>query len=290
MKPVPFDYIQPETWDEVIQALASTDNAKILAGGQSLVPLLNMRLARPDALVSLRHIPAIDHIDNEGPFLRVGAMVVQERFRCTVSHMAGFEALREGMEHIGHPQTRSTGTVAGSIAHADPSAELPLLLQIYRGAVDIMGPKGRRQVHACDLFLFPYTTLIEPDEALVSTIWPNTLPGTGSAFAEISRRRGDFALVAVACQVRLDEGGRVEDGVLGAAGVAGTPVTVDWPSELRGLSLSRDAIEFWIHSLDALLDPPDDLEASSTLRRRLTRHLAEQTVRDAQKRARGDQE
>lgn len=288
MKPVPFDYLLPETLDEVIEALSSTENAKILAGGQSLVPMLNMRLARPDALIALRHIPDLDGIEDDGQSLRVGAMVVQERFRHAVSGVSGFEALSGGMEHIGHPQTRSTGTVAGSIAHADPSAELPLLLQTYRGRVEIMGPTGRRQVPAHDLFLFPYTTLIEPRDVLVSIIWPKPLPRTGSAFAEISRRRGDFALVAVACQLRIDGEGRVEDGVLGAAGVAGTPLAVDIPADLKGAPLSEDGIAFWIQSLEALLDPPDDLEASSDLRRRLTHHLGEQTVMEAQRRARGD--
>lgn len=289
MKPVPFDYMLPETLDEVIEALSSSENAKILAGGQSLVPMLNMRLARPDALVSLRHVPGLDGIKDDGQSLRVGAMVVQERFRRAISNVLGFEALGEGMAHIGHPQTRSSGTVAGSLAHADPSAELPLLLQIYRGSVDIIGPLGARKVDARDLFLFPYTTLIEPQDVLVSTTWPRPMPGTGSAFAEISRRRGDFALVALACQLRLDEAGRLQDGVLGAAGVAGTPVSVDVPSDLKGTSLSREGIEYWIQSLEVLLDPPDDLEASSDLRRRLTRHLGEQTVMEAQRRARGDQ-
>lgn len=289
MKPVPFDYMLPETLDEAIEALSSGENAKILAGGQSLVPMLNMRLARPDVLISLRQIPDIDGMQDDGQSLRVGAMVVQERFRRAVSNVSGFEALSGGMEHIGHPQTRSAGTVAGSIAHADPSAELPLLLQIYRGSVEIMGPLGCRQVHARDLFLFPYTTLIEPHDVLVSTTWPKPLPGTGSAFAEISRRRGDFALVAVACQLRIDGEGRLADGALGAGGVAGAPVSVDLPADLKGAPPSPDGIEFWIQSLEALLDPPDDLEASSELRRRLTRHLGEETVMAAQTRARGEQ-
>ncbi len=288
MKPVPFDYVLPETLDELLEVLALGNNAKILAGGQSLVPMLNMRLARPDMLISLRRIPGLEGIEDEGQSLRVGAMVVQERFRRAVSGREGFDALSVGMEHIGHPQTRSTGTVAGSIAHADPSSELPLLLQVYRGSATIMGPSGLRNVEARDLFLFPYTTLIEPQEVVVSTSWPKPLRGTGSAFMEISRRRGDFALVAVACQIRINGERCLEDGVLGAAGVAGTPISVELPSHFKGQTLSEDVAQYWIQSLDPLLDPPNDLEASSGLRRHLVHQLGYQTVVEAERRAGGN--
>ncbi len=287
MKPVAFDYIRPESLDEVVEALTGVEDAKILAGGQSLVPMLNMRLARPGSLVSLRGVPGLDTMHQEVDGIHVGAMVTQERFRHAVSGYPGFEALNVGMQHIGHPQTRSTGTVSGSIAHADPSAELPLLLQVYRGSLDVLGPSGTREIEARDFFLFPYTTILEPEELLVSTRWPVPLPGIGSAFREFTRRRGDFALVAVACQLRVAQDRRIEDGVLGAAGVAGTPVIVDVPSDLKGRVLSGEAIDYWLTTLEPLLDPPDDLEASSALRRRLVRALVREAVMEAGHRSRG---
>lgn len=288
MKPVPLDYIRPASFDELMETLAEGDDAKILAGGQSLIPMLNMRLARPRQVIALRGIPGLDTLSETGDSLRVGAMVVQERLRRAVLGHAGFEALSIGIEHIGHPQTRSTGTVAGSIAHADPSAELPLLLHVYRGSVQVLGPSGSRDIAAADFFSFPYTTALDPQDVLVSACWPKPLPGTGSAFREFARRRGDFALVAVACQLRLGPDQCVKDGVLGVAGAAGTPVSVDLPPALEGQVLSPEGIEHWLETLDPFLDPPDDLEASSSLRRRLVHRLGMETVIEAKRRAGGE--
>lgn len=288
MKPAAFDYIRPESLDEVVEALSNVEDPKILAGGQSLVPMLNMRLARPGSVIALRGVPGLDNIHREVDSIRVDAMVSQERFRRAMSGYLGFEALSVGMEHIGHPQTRSTGTVCGSIAHADPSAELPMLLHVYRGSLNVLGPAGIRVIEARDFFLFPYTTTLDPQEVLVSARWPMPLDGTGSSFREFARRRGDFALVAVACQLQMDQNQRLVDGVLGVAGVAGTPIAVDLPKDLKGWALSNEAIDDWLQTLEPLLDPPDDLEASSALRRRLVRTLGRESLIEAEHRARGD--
>ena len=288
MKPAPFDFIRPESLDDVVSILSHTEDAKLLAGGQSLIAMMNMRLARPRALVTLHGVPGLDTIDEQDDVVIVGAMVVQERMRSLMSHRPEFRALAEGIGYIGHPQTRSAGTVGGSVAHADPSAELPLLLQVYRGSVQTVGPSGSRHILAEEFFRFPFTTALDPDEILVATHWPIPKIASGGAFREFARRRGDFAIVAVACHVSIDRDQRIIDGTLGTAGAAGTAMSVNLPSELRGQSLTTDEAKvYWLEKLMPLLDPPDDLEASSDLRRTLIRTLGLEVMAEAFIRAQG---
>ncbi|PSR32718.1 MAG: molybdopterin dehydrogenase [Sulfobacillus benefaciens] len=287
MKPAPFDFIRAESVDDVIAILSHTEDAKILAGGQSLVAMMNMRLARPSTLVTLRGVPGLDAIEEKDGVVTVGAMVVQERLRSMMGHRQEFGALAEGIGYIGHPQTRSMGTVGGSIAHADPSAELPLLLQVYRGSVKTAGPSGVRQIAAEDFFQFPFSTALEPEEIMVATHWPVPIMSSGGSFREFSRRRGDFAIVAVACHISIEHQ-RLVDGRLGAAGVAGTAVAVDLPADLRGQPLITDeAATHWLETLMPHLDPPDDLEASSVLRRTLVETLGREAMAEAWVRAGG---
>ena len=278
MKPAPFDFIRPESVDDIISILSHTADAKLLAGGQSLIAMMNMRLARPSALVTLHGVPGLDAIEEKDGAVTVGAMVVQERMRCLMSRRREFGALAEGIGYIGHPQTRSAGTVGGSIVHADPSAELPLLLQVYRGSLETVGPSGSRHIAAEEFFQFPFTTALAPDEILVATHWPVPTISSGGSFREFARRRGDFAIVAVACHISIEDR-RLIDGRLGAAGVAGKAVTVDLPPDLRGRPLiTEEAATYWLEMLMPLLDPPDDLEASSDLRRTLVRTLSREVV------------
>ena len=287
MKPASFDFIRPESVDDVVSILSHIEDAKLLAGGQSLIAMMNMRLARPSALVTLRRVPGLDAIEEKDGVVTVGAMVVQERMRAMVSHRPEFRALAEGMGYIGHPQTRSTGTVGGSIAHADPSAELPLLLQVYRGSVEVAGPSGSHHIAAENFFQFPFTTVLEPDEIVVATHWPVPTINSGGSFREFARRRGDFAIVTVYCHVSIEDR-RLIDGRLGAAGVAGAAVTVDLPPDLRGRSLIADeGAAYWLETLMQLLDPPDDLEASGELRRTIVRTLGREVIAEAWIRARG---
>lgn len=288
MKPVPFDYIRPDHLEEVFELLSFSEDAKILAGGQSLIPMMNMRLARPAILIALHGVVGLDAIEVHEKFLRVGALTVQERFRRKALATTHFEWLGRAMAYIGHPQTRSLGTVGGSLAHADPSAELPLLLQVWGGTIEAAGPSGIREIPADEFFAFPYTTMLESNEILLASQWPKPVQYTGGAFREFSRRRGDFAIVAVACQITLDSEGRVEAGRLGAAGVAGTPVTVVLPKDLHGQHLSKDVVAYWLQTLDMRLDPPDDSEASAALRRRLIHVLGQEVIVDAWNKAEGE--
>ena len=210
MKPPPFDYIEPDDLESAVAALAADDEALALAGGQSVVPMLNFRLARPSTLVGLRRL-GLNRIERRENEVRVGAMATQ-------SEALGSEQLRsacplalEALRQIGHPQIRSRGTVGGTTAHADPAAELPAALLALDGAVSVRGPDGDRTVPAEDLFRGPYMTSLRTGELITQVVFPVAGPRTGAACVEVTRRAGDFALAGVACQLTLTQDEMVAD-------------------------------------------------------------------------------
>jgi carbon-monoxide dehydrogenase medium subunit len=217
MKPGAFDYLRPESVGEALAALAEHDDAKVLAGGQSLVPALNMRLLRPALLVDVNRIAELDFVTQNGA-LRVGATVRQADPRLRVHPV-----LAAVLPHVGHTVTRNRGTVCGSIAHADAAAELPLALVACGGWAVVASTRGRREIPAEELFLGPYTTTLAPDELLVETVWPALGQGDGFAFDELAQRGGDYALCMAAAHVHGDEA-RV---VVGSVVPAPTVLEVD---------------------------------------------------------------
>ena len=246
MKPAPFDYLRPATLGEALEALAA-DGAMALAGGQSLIAMLNMRLARPDLLVDIVHLP---ELRSRG--LRVGAAVRQ-------AELTGLHPLIDrALPHVGHYQTRSRGTFCGSVAHADPAAELPLCLVALGGRVHLASARGERTLDAADFFEGPLMTAREEDELIVAVELPPPDPRAGYAFREVALRHGDFALAAFAA---VADG----DGVrLAVGGVADTPVVLD------GLAIDADAI-----------DARDDFHAGAAYRRRLVARVGRVTVEEA---------
>ena len=201
MKPARFDYVRPDSIGDAIAALAlGGEDAKVLAGGQSLVPALNMRVLRPSLLVDVNHVANLDDVTEEARALRVGATVRQADARL-MSH----PVLAEVLPHVGHTVTRNRGTVCGSLAHADAAAELPVALVALGGSVVAASKRGHREVAAEDLFTGPYTTTLEPDELLLESEWPGLREGDGFAFEELTQRRGDFALCLAAAHVRGDD-------------------------------------------------------------------------------------
>ena len=246
MKPAPFDYLRPASLGEALEALA-TDNAMALAGGQSLVAMLNMRLARPDLLVDIAHLPELRERGR-----RVGAAVRQ-------CELAGLHPLIDrALPHVGHYQTRSRGTFCGSVAHADPAAELPLCLVALGGRVHLASARGERVLDAIDFFEGPLMTAREEDELIAAVELPPPDPRAGYAFREVALRHGDFALAAFAA-VADTEGVR-----LAVGGVADTPVVLD------GLAFDPDAI-----------DARDDFHADAAYRRRLVARIGRATVEEA---------
>ncbi len=197
MKPAPFDYVQPQSIEDALDVLAERgDEAKVLAGGQSLVPALNMRLLRPGLVADVNRIEALEGVTVQNDALRVGATVRQADPRLQTHPVLG-----EVLPHIGHFVTRNRGTVGGSIAHADAAAELPVALVAVGGAVVAASTRGRREITAEELFLGPFTTALAPDELLVETTWPHLGEGEGFAFEELAQRGGDFALCMAAARV-----------------------------------------------------------------------------------------
>jgi carbon-monoxide dehydrogenase medium subunit len=251
VKPAPFRYERPDTIDEAAALLAEHgDEAKVLAGGQSLVPLLNLRLVRPAVVVDVNHVEALGH-RSDGD---VGATVRQRDF-------TGNALVDRALPFVGHLVTRNRGTVGGSIAHADPGAELPLCLVVLGGSVRTS--RGR-DLAAEDFFVSHFTSRLEPDELLVSTSWP---AGAAAGFAEVALRHGDFALAVAACSLEVDAG------VVIAARV-GVGAVVDRPSllelDLAGAPATSETAREAGERASALVDPPGNLHASSAYLRHLT--------------------
>jgi CO/xanthine dehydrogenase FAD-binding subunit len=257
VKPPPFDYVRPESVEEaLLELVRGGEDAKPLAGGQSLVPLLNMRLTRPSLLVDLNRTAGLDAVTPENGSLRVGATVRQ-------AWMPDLPLVREALPHVGHSATRNRGTVGGSIAHADPGGELGVCLVALGGSVVVEAPHGRREVAADDFFTGTYSTALDPGELVVETVWP--VHEGGCAFEELALRHGDFAL-AMCAVVATEDGLRV---ALGS--VVDRPTLIVCPPD------AAEAAEL----ATAAADPVETIHATAEYRRHATRVL----VRRAAERA-----
>jgi CO/xanthine dehydrogenase FAD-binding subunit/aerobic-type carbon monoxide dehydrogenase small subunit (CoxS/CutS family) len=282
VKPPAFRYERPETLEEALALLAEHgDEARPLAGGQSLVPMLNLRLASPGMVVDLNNLPGFDGLDTAGETLVVGALVRQRAFELS-PEVAGIGALADGLPLIGHVATRSRGTVGGSVAHADPAAELPLALLALGGSVVVEGPDGRREIPAADLFAGFLTTALEKGELVVEVRFPLPRSGEGSALLEVAQRHGDFPLAAVAVAVRLDPDGRVGDARVAVGAVADRPLLL--PEAAEALVAGATAEE--AGGLAAtLVDPAGSLHAPADYQRHLVAVLVARAVGRARQRA-----
>ena len=270
MKPPPFDYLRPDDEEEVLAALADAgDDARLLAGGQTLMPMLNMRLAEPALLIDIARLPNRAAIREDGGVIEVGAAVTQAALEAWPPLAARAPLLARALPFMGHAQTRSRGTVCGSLAFADPSAELPLCLAVLGGEVVLRSRRGSRTLSATAFQTGLLSTACLPDEMVVAARFPAAEAGTGYAFTEFARRHGDFATVAIAAAAGAS-GLRV-----GVGGAADRPVVRDWPA-LSGAALD-DALNALAWSLDAV----DDVHASARYRRELVRRLGRETVLEA---------
>lgn len=288
MKPAPFEYYEPDTVDEAVALLeAHPFEAKALAGGQSLVPAMNFRLAMPAILVDLNRLPELDTIAvaPDGT-LRIGAMTRQRAVERSPIVTARAPLLQEAMPHIAHPQIRNRGTVGGSLAHADPSAELPALMVALEARIACQGSRGTRWVPAREFFVGLFATALEPGELLVDIAIPPPTAGTGWAFEEVARRHGDFALAGAAAVVTIDEGGVCGSARVVLFGVGEGPVVAAQATAgLPGRRLDEAAILDAGGRVAGDIDPPSDLHASSAYRRQLCRVLVQRTLARAATRA-----
>lgn len=287
MKPPPFDYVAATSVGEATEVLAGTTEARILAGGQSLVPLMNLRLARPSVLVDVNGIGGLSDFETRNGTLRFGAMC-RHRFLETderVRRQAPIVARTAGL--IGHVHIRNRGTFGGSLAHADPVAEFPALLLALGGSVVASSREGERTIPASELFDGPFTTSLDPTEFLTAVEMPAHSEGDGGAFSEFTRRHGDFATAGVVVIVHRDRSGGCEWLRAAGCGLGTTPVDLSEAGDfLRGESaLTGGAAKEFGRRVAAMVDPPGDVHGSSEYRRDLAAVLGADAVRNAWERA-----
>ncbi|MBI2216166.1 MAG: xanthine dehydrogenase family protein subunit M [Candidatus Rokubacteria bacterium] len=282
MKPPRFEYHAPATVDEAVALLVRYGGeAKLLAGGQSLMPLLNFRLSRPAALVDLNRVADLAGIREDGGIVRIGAMTRQRALEFSDVVRRRLPLLAEATRLVGHLPIRSRGTIGGSLAHADPAAEDPAVLTALEGVVVTRSPRGERVLAARELFETYLTTSLAPDEILVEVRLPAMDPRARSAFEEFSRRHGDFAIVGIAAVI-VGEGRRCTMARLATAGAGPVPIRLRAAEEiLETAGLEDRAIEAAARRAAELVEPDSDIHASADYRRHLTRVLTERAVRRA---------
>ncbi|CAN5847067.1 xanthine dehydrogenase family protein subunit M [soil metagenome] len=283
MKPAPFAYHAPTSVDEALATLHELgDEAKVLAGGQSLIPLLNMRLAAPANLVDINRIADLDHVTVDDDGVTVGATA---RHATVERHDDAHDAvplLRQALQLVAHPVIRNRGTTCGSIVHADPAGEMTAVMALLGGTVRVERQGvDARDVPAEDLFVAPLETSMAPGE-LATSVWFPWQPNTsGSAFVEIARRHGDYALCGVAATVELDPDGSVTAARVGAISIHPTPLVVDCAEALAGTPADDTALDAAAELVDAASEPEADLHATVVYRRHLTRVLTARAIRQA---------
>jgi CO/xanthine dehydrogenase FAD-binding subunit len=284
LKSPPFEYARAASIDEACALLAQHgDDAKVLAGGQSLVPMMAFRLLRPGWLIDINAIAALKYIAIETDAVRIGACTRQCDIQRDDALAAAAPLLRQALAHVGHVQTRNRGTVGGSLVHADPSAELPLTAQVLEAQIVLRSQASARTLPAASFFEGAMTTAVRPDECVAEIQWPVWREKkTGSAFTEISRRHGDFAIVAAAAQVTVDDDGRCTRASFGVGGAA--PIPVAFPSlakRLVGTRLEKEALRDVTHDAAAGLEAGSDIHASVDYRRHLASVLAARVLQSA---------
>jgi CO/xanthine dehydrogenase FAD-binding subunit len=295
MKPAPFAYVAPRSLAEALALMARHgDEGKALAGGQSLLPVLNFRLAQPAVLVDINGVRELERLDAGGDGLHMGALTrhrALERDPLVAKHAP---LLAEAVHHIAHPQIRNRGTVGGSLAHADPKAELPALAVALGARFRLQRQGGERWVDAADFYTGLFSTALEPDELLTEIVWPPLPVRSGWAFEEAARRHGDYAQVGVAAVVRLDEGrlddaGRCADARLVFLAVGGGPlVATRAAAALAGQTPGDAAIEAAAEAAAGEIEPTGDVHATAEFKRHLAKVLSKRVLRRAFARAAGE--
>ncbi|MET0486916.1 MAG: xanthine dehydrogenase family protein subunit M [Candidatus Rokuibacteriota bacterium] len=287
MKPPAFEYVAVASTEEAVAQLAAHgDDARLLAGGQSLMPILNMRLATPGRLVDLNRVRTLSYIVERAGGVAIGAMTRQRTVERSEFVAAAVPLLAEALPWVGHTAIRNRGTIGGSLAHADPAAELPAVAVCLDARLTLRGPAGERTLAAREFFRGYLTTALAPTELLAEVWFPSALPGTGAAWIEFARRYGDYALVGVAAVVTL-EGSTVRRASLAVTGVDGVPVrAVDAERLLIGAPLSAESMAAAAESVRRTLEPQDDIHATAAYRRHLAGILTVRALTRAGDRAR----
>lgn len=289
MKPAAFSYFAPRDLDEALHLLAHhAPDAKPLAGGQSLVPMMNFRLAQPRVLIDLNRVAALSFVNDANGVLVLGAMLRQAAAERDHRLSAAVPLLADALPLVGHETIRHRGTIGGTLAHADPAAEIPAVALALGAELVVRSTRGERVISADQFFLGPLMTALEPDEMLIAVRIPRMPPRTGTAFLELSRRHGDFAIVGVAAQVTLDESERIVQAALALCGVGPTPVRA---RQAEAALAGAEPTDEQFRAAGALaaqeIDPASDIHASADYRRRIAAVLVRRALAQAVQRAQG---
>ncbi len=286
MKPAAFDYIAADSIAMAVEALAQAgDDAKIIAGGQSLVPMLNFRMLRPSILVDINRIAGLDVIAETGEAIRIGALTRHYQLETSPLVAQHLPVLSCAMTHVAHLAIRNRGTIGGSLAHADPAAELPMMTLLLDAELRVAAASGERLVAARDFFLGALTVDLAPGEIITEVVLPKLPPRTGWGFEEVARRHGDFALAAVAATLTVS-GGAVEQARIALTGVGPIPLRATAAEGLLiGHALEPDLVSRAIEVVRATIEPETDLHASSDYRRHLAGALTGRALAAAWRRA-----
>lgn len=282
MKPSVFDYACPDSVDEAVALLAANPDAKVIAGGQSLMPMLNFRVVRPSMLVDIGRLLELDYLRETEDGLRVGALTRHRTTETSPLVARMFPIIAEAMRHVAHVAIRNRGTIGGSLSHADPAAELPMLAILLDARIVTRSAAGGRVIEARDFFVGSLSNALEEDEIVVHIDFPRLLAGTGWAFEEFARRAGDFALASVAVLLERDQANCVRHPRIAMMGVGETPLRIPAAEDLlRGQPWSEELMQAAVRAACDPLQPNADLHASPDYRRHLAAVLAERALRDA---------
>jgi carbon-monoxide dehydrogenase medium subunit len=288
MKPPPFKYHDPRSLDDALGLLAEKENAKLLAGGQSLMPMMNMRFVFPDDIIDLNRIPELASIREDDGRIRIGAMTRQNTIACSKVIRQRCPILIEALRHVGHIQTRNRGTIGGSLCHLDPSAELPTVSSGLDATIHVQSKRGARTLDMSEFPAFYMTPAIEPDEIVTAVEFAPWPKGHGFAFVEFARRHGDFAIVGVAVLLELSAEGSVNRASITLGGVGPAPVRC---AEAEQIVTGSDGSDSAIHESAATcgeIDAMDDVHITAVYRRHLAEILVRRALRKAYVRAKGE--
>lgn len=284
MKPAPFDYVVPGTIEEAVGYLADDDvESHVLAGGQSLVAAMNMRMARPELLVDLCKVDGLDFIREEADALCVGAMTTKRSIEFSPVVASAQPLVHAATMLIAHPQIRNRGTVGGSVAHADPAAEYPAVVLLLDAEIKAHGEDGERIIAASDFFITYFTTALEESEILTEVRFPTMLPNTGWSFKEFARRHGDFAMAGVGVTLNLDSAGHCENTRVAAFALGATPIrAAAVEAAINGEKPSPELFASACKMMsDGIEDPTSDVHASVEYRRDLATVLGQRALAEA---------
>ncbi len=283
MKPRPLSYTRPESVAEALTALAAPGvEAKVLAGGQSLVPLMSMRLAAPDLLVDINRLTELSYVAVADGQVRVGALARHAEVLASPAAAAAQPLLRKALRFVAHPAIRNRGTTVGSIVHADPNGEMPAVLALLAGTVRVASAAGERSIPACEFFLGPLESAVQPGELATEVQFP-VLPrrAVGTGFTEISRRRGDYAVCGVAAMVWLGPDGRIAGAKAAYLSVAPSPAVLDLSETVAGAAADATSFPAAASIARERLEPEPDIHASACYRRQLAGVLTERALVEA---------